>query len=156
VGDGVGVLLVCSSGGHLLQLRALSDAWVELPHAWVVEDTPDTRSVLAGEPASFLKPVAARDLSGALRNAFLGWRTLRRLRPDVVVTTGAAIAVPFAWIARGLRIRVVYIESITRIDRPSLSCRLIAPVADRVYVQWPELTQAVRNARYAGAVLETA
>jgi hypothetical protein len=155
VADEVGVLLVCSSGGHLLQLRALAAAWAELPHAWVVEDTADTRSVLAAERASFLKPVAPRDLLGAVRNAALAWRQLRRLRPDVVVTTGAAIAVPFAWIARLLRIRVVYIESITRIERPSLSCRLIAPVADRVYVQWPELVEHVRNARYVGAVLET-
>jgi beta-1,4-N-acetylglucosaminyltransferase len=151
-----GVLLVCSSGGHLLQLRALAAAWSELPHTWVVEDTPDTRSVLAGEQATFLKPVVARDLRGAIRNAFLARTLLRRFRPQVVVTTGAAIAVPFAWLARARGIHVVYIESITRIDGPSLSCRLVAPVASRIYVQWPELVEHVRNARYAGAVLETA
>jgi len=150
------ILLVCSSGGHLLQLRSLAAAWSGLPHTWVVEDTPDTRSVLAGEKATFLKPVSARDLRGAFRNAFLARKVLRKLRPQVVVTTGAAIAVPFAWLARARGIRVVYIESITRIDEPSLSCRLVAPVASRVYVQWPELVEHVRNARYAGAVLETA
>ena len=149
-----GVLLVCSSGGHLLQLRALSAAWADLAHTWVVEDTPDTRSVLAGEPATFLRPVVARDVPGAIRNAFFARKLLRRLRPQVMVTTGAAIAVPFAWLARVRGIRVVYIESITRIERPSLSCRLVAPVANRVYVQWPELAEHVRNARYAGAVLE--
>ena len=150
------VLLVCSSGGHLLQLRALAAAWSELPHTWVVEDTPDTRSVLGGDDVTFLQPVAARDVRGAIRNAFLARKLLRRLRPQVMVTTGAAIAVPFAWLARARGIRVVYIESITRIERPSLSCRLVAPVASRVYVQWPELAEHVRNARYAGAVLEIA
>jgi UDP-N-acetylglucosamine:LPS N-acetylglucosamine transferase len=150
------VLLVCSSGGHLLQLRSLAAAWSELSHTWVVEDTPDTRSVLAGEDAMFLKPVSARDLPGAFRNAFRARKVLRKLRPHVVVTTGAAIAVPFAWLARARGVRVVYIESITRIDGPSLSCRLVAPVATRVYVQWPELAEHVRGARYAGAVLETA
>src|SRR4051812_26204583 len=143
-----GVLLVCSSGGHLLQLRTLRDAWSGLPHSWAVEDTPDTRSMLVGEPVTFVAPVRARDLLGALRNTLHAWRLLRRLRPQVVVTTGAAIAVPFAWLARALGLRVVYIESITRIERPSLSCRLVAPVATRVYVQWPELVPHVRNAEY--------
>jgi UDP-N-acetylglucosamine:LPS N-acetylglucosamine transferase len=73
-------------------------------------------------------------------------------RPKVVVTTGAATAVPFAWVARVRGARIVYVESLSRIDRPSLSCRLIAPVAARIYVQWPELLQALPRARYAGTV----
>jgi hypothetical protein len=71
----------------------------------------------------------------------------------VILTTGAGIAVPFAWLGRAHNIRVVYVESLTRTETPSLSCRLVAPVTDRVYVQWPELVGAVRGARYAGSVL---
>ena len=63
---------------------------------------------------------------------------IRRYRPRAVVTTGAGVAVPFAWLARLAGARVVYVESFTRIDSISLSCRLISPVASRVYVQWPE------------------
>jgi len=48
--------------------------------------------------------------------------------------------------------RLVYVESFTRIDEPSLTCRLVAPVADRVYAQWPELVRAVPKAHYAGTV----
>jgi hypothetical protein len=69
-----------------------------------------------------------------------------------VVTTGAGVAVPFAWFARLAGARVVYVESFTRIDSISLSCRLIRPVADRVYVQWPEAAGLVRGARYVGNV----
>ncbi len=35
-------------------------------------------------------------------------------------------------------------------DSPSLTCRLLRPVAARVYVQWPELQAVVRGSRYAG------
>jgi UDP-N-acetylglucosamine:LPS N-acetylglucosamine transferase len=70
----------------------------------------------------------------------------------VIVTTGAAVAIPFAWIGRLRGVNVVYVESLTRIHRPSLSCRLVAPVADRIYVQWPELLQALPRARYAGSI----
>ena len=88
-----------------------------------------------------------------LRNLLLAWRLVGRLRPEVVLTTGAATAVPFAWVGRLRGARVVYIESITRIEKPSLSCRLVAPVADRVYVQWPQLASSIRRGRYAGSVL---
>jgi hypothetical protein len=52
-----------------------------------------------------------------------------------------------------MRRKVVFIESLTRLDVPSVSCRLISPVAERVYVQWPELVDRVEGARYAGSVL---
>jgi UDP-N-acetylglucosamine:LPS N-acetylglucosamine transferase len=70
-----------------------------------------------------------------------------------MVTTGAGVAVPFAWVARLHGTKVVYVESLTRIDRASLSCRLIKPVADRVYVQWPELAAALPGSRYVGNVV---
>jgi UDP-N-acetylglucosamine:LPS N-acetylglucosamine transferase len=72
-----------------------------------------------------------------------------------MITTGAAVAVPFAWVARLRGIPVVYIESLARVHRPSLSCRLISPIADRVYVQWPELLAAMPRARYEGTVFSS-
>jgi UDP-N-acetylglucosamine transferase subunit ALG13 len=48
---------------------------------------------------------------------------------------------------------VIYVECAGRIDGPSLSGRLIAPVADRIYAQWPELAATWSKARYAGNVL---
>ena len=54
--------------------------------------------------------------------------------------------------ARARGIKIAYVESLARAERPSLSCRLAAPAADRVYVQWPELQAAMPRARYAGNV----
>jgi beta-1,4-N-acetylglucosaminyltransferase len=147
------VLLVCSSGGHLVQLRALRPAWEGLSSAWITDDTPDARSLLAGERVLFAHGPTCRNVRTLLRNLLLARRVLRELRPRVVLTTGAATAVPFAWLARLRGARVVYVESLSRIDRPSLSCRLIGPFAERIYVQWPELTTAVYRSRYAGTVL---
>jgi hypothetical protein len=73
----------------------------------------------------------------------------------VILTTGAALSVPFAWVGRAFGARVVYVESLSRISAPSVSCRLVAPVAERVYVQWPELQEAMPRARYAGTVMGT-
>ena len=56
------------------------------------------------------------------------------------------------WYGHVFGARVVYVESFTRIDKPSLSLRLIAPFADRVYAQWPELRAEVPKARSLGSV----
>ena len=148
------VLLVCSSGGHLLQLLSLRAAWEEVPTVWVTFDKSDARSLLAGEQVVHAFAPTNRNIPNFVRNLRLAARLLRELRPAAVVTTGAGVAVPFAWLARLGGIPVVYVESLTRIDGMSLSGRMIAPIASRVYVQWPELAEKVTRARYAGQVLE--
>ena len=80
-------------------------------------------------------------LRNLLRNVGLALRVVPRMRPAVVVTTGAGVAVPFAWVGRLFGARVVYVESLTRIERPSLTYRLIRPIVSRTYVQWPELSR---------------
>jgi UDP-N-acetylglucosamine:LPS N-acetylglucosamine transferase len=152
------VLLVCSTGGHLLQLVALRDAWEGFSRVWVTFDKSDARSLLADEPVSFAHGPTNRNFGllavrNLVRNGVLAVRLIRAVRPKVVLTTGAGVAVPFAWVGRLLGARVVYVESLTRIDHPSLSCRLIAPVATRIYAQWPELTRTVPRARYLGSVV---
>jgi len=141
------------AGGHLPQLLALRGASDGLSHIWVTSDRSDSRSLLAEERVVYAYWPTSRNLKNLLRNTFVAWRVVRVVRPAVVLTTGAATAVPFAWVARLHCARIVYVESLTRIRSPSLSCRLIAPVADRIYVQWPELLGAIRRARYAGTVL---
>lgn len=148
--DGADVLLVCSTGGHLYQLVALSAAWEGLSRTWVTFDKSDAQSLLAAELVYAAYGPTNRNVKNFLRNLPLAWRLIRLVRPKVIVTTGAGVAVPFAWMGRLTGARVVYVESFTRIDGPSLSCRLIKPVADRVYVQWPELAAAVRGSRYRG------
>jgi beta-1,4-N-acetylglucosaminyltransferase len=146
------LLLVCSSGGHLLQMLALREAWGAYSHVWVTFDKSDARSLLQDERVVFAHWPTNRSAKNLLRNIVVAWSTLRRVRPRLMLTTGAGVAVPFAWIARLLKVRVVYIESFTRVEYPSLTCRLVAPVAHRVYAQWPELAGNVPNARYAGNV----
>jgi UDP-N-acetylglucosamine:LPS N-acetylglucosamine transferase len=152
--DRIDVLLVCTSGGHLLQLWQLRTAWEGYRHAWVVSSHAgnDVQSLLHGERLFYAYSPGTRNVGNLARNLGLAVQLLRRLRPKVVLTTGAAVAVPFAWLARAFGAEVVYIESLARAEHPSLSCRLVAPVANRVYVQWPELRRTVPGARYVGSV----
>ena len=145
-----GLLLVCSSGGHLLQLHELRDAWAPFPRTWVTFDKSDARSLLRDERVIHAFGPTNRNIPNLLRNLRLAWTVIRRERPAAMLTTGAGVAVPFAWVARLHRIPVVYVESFTRIEALSLSARMISPVATRLYGQWPELAQRARRVRFAG------
>ncbi len=152
-GERADVLLVCSPGGHLLQMMALRPAWDGFSRVWVTGGTPDAHSLLEKERVVTAHGPAHRSPTKLVLNLLLAWRVLGRVQPRVVLSTGAAIAVPFVWTARLRGIDVVHIESFTRVYRPSLSGRLIAPAACHLYVQWPELRDSMRGSRYVGAVM---
>jgi len=92
------ILLVASSGGHLLQLLTLREAYTGLPTIWVANDRSDARSLLASERAHFLPGPFSRHARSLLSNAVFAFRLIRRERPAAVLTTGADVAVAFAWI----------------------------------------------------------
>jgi beta-1,4-N-acetylglucosaminyltransferase len=147
------LMLVCSSGGHLLQLCALREAWGTFNRVWVTFDKSDARSLLAGERVVHAHGPTNRNLPNLARNLALAWRVVTSERPWAILTTGAGVAVPFAWIGRLSGARVFYVESLTRINELSMSARLIRPAAEAVYVQWPELAARVEGARYSGQVV---
>lgn len=148
-------MLICSSGGHLLQLLALRPAWRNVDRVWVTFDKSDVRSLLPDEQTIFAHGPTNRNVPNLLRNLALAWRVVRRTRPRVVVTTGAGVAVPFAWIARMHGARVLYVESLTRLHGLSLSGRMIMPIAHRFYVQWPELVKRFPRTAYLGSVVSS-
>lgn len=147
------VLLVCSPGGHLQQMLALAPAWRDLEHHWVTLRAPDTEHELAGEPVTYAHGPTNRSIAKLARNMLLARRVLRALDPDVVLSTGAALAVPFLLGARLRGRRAVYVESFTRVHDLSLSGRIVYPFASAVFVQWPSLAERRPRARYVGSVL---
>ena len=105
--------------------RRSRPAWDGMSCAWVTYDSSDARSLLASHRVFFAHGPGTRNLKTLMRNLPLAWRIIRELRPAVILSTGAALAVPFAWIGRMLGAEVVYVESLTRIESVSLSYRLL-------------------------------
>jgi beta-1,4-N-acetylglucosaminyltransferase len=149
----VNVLLVCSPGGHLQQMLELKPAWTETQRAWVTLPGADVKVLLSDEAVTLGHGPTNRSVRNMLRNGGLAWRVLRRRRPDAILSTGAGLAVPFFVVGRLLGITCVYVESVTRTESLSLSGRMVYPLANRFFVQWPELAAKHRKATYAGAVL---
>jgi beta-1,4-N-acetylglucosaminyltransferase len=78
------------------------------------------------------------------------WRALRAFRPQAVVSTGPSVAVPVSLLAKVLRIKVVFVETASRVTGLSLTGRIMYHVADLFFVQWPALIDRYPRAIYAG------
>ncbi len=152
-GAGPRVLLVGSSGGHLAQLHALRPWWGSLERTWVTFDGPDARSLLVGEKVTWAYAPTTRNALNLLRNLWLAWRVIRRVRPSLVVSTGAGVAFPFFLVARIRGVRTVYVEVFDRVETPTLTGRLCYPLSDRFLVQWEEQVRLYPKGRVIGPLL---
>jgi len=133
--------LVGSSGGHLAHLLLLEPWWKNHDRFWVTFDMPDSHDLLDSERVDWAHYPTTRNVPNLLRNFHLAWSVIRRIRrerPDVLVSTGAAVAFPFFLIGRLFGIKTVFIEVYDRIDNASLTARLCAPLSSSFLVQWED------------------
>lgn len=144
------ILLVCSSGGHLAQLHRLRSWWGEHERAWVTFDKADARSLLATEKVWWAHHPTTRNIPNLLRNTRLARRVVADYRPDVVVSTGAGVAVPFLFLGRARGARSVFLEVFDRIDSPTLTGRMCYPFSDLFLVQWEEQRRRYPDALVVG------
>ena len=86
-------------------------------------------------------------------NLWEAWRILTNQRPDVILTTGAGLAVPFALIAKLRRVPVVFVEISAFVEEPSLTGRIMHRLADRLFYQWEGLGRHFPRGTFGGSLL---
>lgn len=90
-----------------------------------------------------------------LLNLWEAWRILRRESPSVILSTGAGPAVPFALVGRLLfKVHVIYVETITRISRPSLTGRLMYWLSHEFFYQHRSLDKYFPKGQYGGPLIK--
>ena len=71
-------------------------------------------------------------------------------RPDVVITTGAGVVVFFCIFAKLMGAKLIFIESMAKVKKPTLTARFLYPFANLFIVQWPGLLEFFPKAKYLG------
>jgi UDP-N-acetylglucosamine:LPS N-acetylglucosamine transferase len=147
------VCLVSSSGGHLFQLYALKAWWQKVDRFWVQFQKADAESLLGEETVYWAHGPTPRNIKNLIRNFFLAFRILLKEKPDLIISTGAAVAVPFFYVGKLLGCRLVFIEVYDRVDSPTLTGRLVYPITDAFVLQWPEQKKYYPKGRLIGQLL---
>ena len=121
------VMFVCSSGGHLTQLYRLKPGGSGTDRRWVTVRHARRHSLLAGETVAWAHYPTTRNIPNAAAQHPARLAPPALGAPDVVVSDGAGVALPFFVIAKVLGAATVYLEVYDRIDSRTLTGRLCAP-----------------------------
>lgn len=148
------ICLVCSHGGHLVQMMRIGDAFKGHDDFLVTYDSEATKNI---ENAYLIK-FEGWDLKGKIllvKYIIKAFRILIKERPDVIISTGGGeIAVPFCYVGKVLGAKVIFIETLSRITTPSRGGQLVYPIADLFLVQWESLLKEYgAKAKYWGKVI---
>ena len=74
-------------------------------------------------------------------------------RPDIVISTGAAAGCMICFLAKLMKAKIVWIDSVTNVEKISLSGRMVRYISDLFLVQWPELTSKYKKVEYTGMLI---
>lgn len=119
---------------------------------WVTFDKEDANTALAGERVYHCYFPTNRNICNTVRNTLLAVKVLRRERPDLILSSGAAVAVPFFLVGRLLGAKTVYVEVFDRVDAPTLTGRLVRRMTDLFVVQWPEMESVYPGSVNLGSI----
>lgn len=130
--------LVGSSGGHLTHLHLLEDIWKNKERFWVTFEKQDSVSLLKDEKKYWCHFPTNRNIPNLIKNTILAYKILKKERPNVIISSGAAVAVPFFYLGKLFGCKLVYIEVYDRINTATLTGRLVYPITDAFILQWEE------------------
>ncbi len=148
------ICLVCSQGGHFVEMMKLLEAFKEHEYFFITYDSMATRNLENTYLIKFEeKGMKAKIM--LIKTLIMAAKILIKEKPDVIVSTGGGeIAVQFSYIGKILGAKIVFIETLARITASSGGGKLVYPVADLFLVQWePLLKKYGRKAKYWGKII---
>ena len=149
------VLFVASTGGHLSEILKLDKVMKKYESYLVTEKTDTTKELVVKDikKIDYLLYCNKSHLSYIYKAPFNLIKSLiifLKIKPDVVITTGAHTGVGMCYIGKLFRKKVIYIETLANIETRTLSGRLVYPIADLFVVQWESMLKLYPKAVLGG------
>jgi len=147
------ICLAASAGGHVSQLLKLAGSW-DGYETFCVTTTQVVRDKLSGFGEVYVVGECNREHPVRVVAVLLRCiRIMFRQKPDVVISTGAAAGCMLCFLGKMIGAKVVWIDSITNVERLSLSGRMVRYIADLFLVQWPELAGRYKRVEFVGTIV---
>ena len=138
------ILGISSGGGHLTELMRGLNGLDNI--TYVVFKTAYTKETLKGVAHFFIIDPHISKIKYFI-NAIWALFLYIRIRPDVVVSTGAGIAIPMIMIAKKMGSKIVFIETGARVTTPSKTGLFAYKYSDLFIVQYMPLLKYFPNAK---------
>lgn len=150
------VIFISSTGGHLSELMQLKSIFKKYDYHIITEKNDTTLKLKEeyGNKINYLVYGARNYMLSYMfkfpYNIIKSLLLYMKIRPDVIVTTGAHTAVPMCYIAKLFKKKIIFIETFARVNSQSMSGRMINKIADVFLVQHEEMLDVYENAIYKG------
>ena len=148
----INICFVGSSGGHLTHLMQLKPWWKDKKRFWVTFNKADATSQLLDEKKYWCYYPTNRNIKNLIRNTILAMKVLAIEKPDLIVSSGAAPAIPYYYLGKFIGCKLIYIEVYDRIDSPTVTGKLVYPLCDKFIVQWDEQKNYYKNSENFGGL----
>ena len=138
------VLAIASGGGHWVQLLRLRPAWKGAKVTYV-SVRPAYASDVPGERFMAINDATRWDKVRLVKMALKLLWIMVRVRPNVVVSTGAAPGYFAIRLGKMLGARTVWLDSIANVEQMSMTGMLVRDRATLWLTQWPHLASDTAN-----------
>ncbi|TCK84948.1 glycosyltransferase family protein [Albibacterium bauzanense] len=134
------IIAIASAGGHWIQLLRIAPAFENNEVVFVSTEPSFASSVKNFD--YYLIPDASRwDKIGLLKSFYSVFKMILKLKPEIIITTGAAPGLMAIIVGRIIGCKTIWIDSIANVDKISMSGKIALRFANIVYTQWPELVK---------------
>lgn len=147
------ICIVCSAGGHLLESYQLKPILNNHEVIWVTFKKEDALSLLKNEKVYWAYYPMQRNYKNLIFNFFLAYKIFKLNSIDIVISTGAGVAIPFFILGKICGKKTIFIETIARINNLTLTGKVLYKISDLFIVQWPELQDKFPKAIYKGRLI---
>lgn len=153
------VLLTLGSGGHTKQSIILSkDIGNKVNYEYVInndDNISEQKILYKGKIFKIIRPRKLNEnkIFTIFRTAisfFDALSIILRSKSKMVISTGPGLAFPLMFWAKVFGKKTVFIESWSRVTKPSLAGKLCYRISDQFFIQWPDLKRQYPKATYAG------
>lgn len=145
------IALACSAGGHLTELSQLAPFYDQYEHFFVTFKRPDSDELAKTKKVFFVER-PARNPFKTIHNFWQSWKILQKEKPNLVLSTGADVAIPILLLGKLLGKKVIFVESFCRTEQPSWSGRMAYLFSDLFIYQWKELEAFFPKGKFGGSV----
>lgn len=132
------ILAVANAGGHFIQLLRLRPA-LEGHHIAYLSSLRNFSELVPDSTFYFVSDANRNSKIKLITNFFKVIKIVIRFRPDVVITTGAALGLMGLVAGRLCRAKTIWVDSIANAEQVSMSGKIASRFANRSYTQWVEL-----------------
>lgn len=136
------ILAVSSSGGHWIQLQRLQFDVFDKHQTCYMGTNIGMQDLVEGKPFFVVQDCNINEPLNTLRCFFQALAIVRKLKPDVIVTTGAAPGLLTLLAGKMMGARTIWIDSLANTRKLSVSGKLAGYFVDLWLTQWPELASA--------------